>query len=259
MKRLFAVLALGLMALLSGCGQINEGNVGVRTNLGGKIDQEPVRTGFYIAITSSIDEFSTKETMVPFKDLKPKGSDNLTLERLDLAVYYTTNGDAVPRFQSQKANMSAKSEGVWLPGYRLIQNMAQGVINDSVSKYESLKLHTQRDPLERDIKAQLQAQLNESDPGLFTITRVVVSVLDTDDAVESSIREKAQANMRLETAQKEVEIKKAQADANKAIAQSLTAELLQMRYIDAIAACAENTGCTLLVDGTQGSKIVNLK
>lgn len=262
MKRLFAALMLGMTMLLAGCGQINEGNVGVRTNLGGTIDQKPLGTGFYLAVTSSVDEFTTKEVQVPFKGLKPKAKDNLTLDKLDLAIYYTTNGEAIPKFQSSKTGMSAKKDGIYYAGYRLIENMALGTINDSVSRFESLKLHTQRDGLENDIKTRLQAQLNESDPGFFTITRVVVSVLDTDDSVEQSIRDKVQADMRLETATKEVKIKEQLALANKATNVALTPEFLQLRYIEAITECAKNAGCTLLVDGTQSgstSKILNVR
>lgn len=258
-KRAFLALMVGVSLVLAGCGQIEEGHVGVRTELGGKIVQEPLRTGFYTAVMSSVEEFTTKEIILPLQNLTPKASDNLSLERLDVAIYYKVNGDLVPRFQSEKGSMSKKYGDVWAPGIRLVENLALGTINDSVSKIASLKLHTQREALEADVLDRLQEQLDKSDPGLFTITRVVVTALDTDDAVEDSIRLATQADMRFTAAEKEVQIRKQQALANDALNASLTPEFLQSKYIDAIATCAANAGCTLVVDGSESAKMLNLR
>ena len=249
MKKMILIAGLALASLLTGCGgTIETGNVGVRTSFG-KIDQAEVDPGFYVAILSSVTEFTTKETYVSLQNLTPKAKDKLILKDLDVTVYYRTNPSKVAEFVSTHAGMSSKfeKENYYRPGYALIDNMARGIISDEVSGFDSLTLHQNRTDLEAAIKGALVESLNKSDPGYFEITRVVVSSLLTDPSVEESIRKNIAMTNEIDTARKDVQKKLEEANAMTKTANALTPMLLQHEYIKAIDKCASNPGCTLFV------------
>ena len=253
MKKLFSLAAAVFVALaLTGCGFgfIKTGEVGVRTAFG-KIDQQAVPEGFYTAFLSSVDEYTAKETSVDLDKLTPRAKDNLTLKDLDVTIYYKVNGGKIASFASTHSGMSARLErdDFYRAGYRLIENLARGVSYDAVSKYDSLTLHQNRQALEESIKTGLQGVLNADTPGMFEITRIVVRSIQTDPAVEESIRKSIAVQKDLEVATKQVQVKQQEAFANEKLGQSLTPAVLQSQYIKAIDKCAERQGCTLIVGG----------
>ncbi|WP_374335374.1 SPFH domain-containing protein [Methyloversatilis sp.] len=258
MKYIKVAIVMLFAAMTTACGFIETGEVGVRKTFG-KIDNEEVSVGFYTAVLSSVDTYSIKETVVDLKDLKPRALDNLSLRDLDVSVYYTVNPSIIAEFSASNAGMSAKGEdGRIYPGYNLIQRLASGEINDKVAKMESLKLHQNRDTLENDVLAGLQAQLDAKVPGGFKVTRVVVTGIQTDPAIEASIQKSIQAEKDLEIATKQVQVKQQQALANEKLTQSLTPAYLQYEYIKALQDCASSKDCTMIVDQSSSSKMLNV-
>lgn len=250
LKFLCIIGGLVLSSLLTACGQIETGNVGVRTQFG-KIQAEEEAPGVYTSVLSHVDEYTTKETYVALDNLTPRAKDNLTLKDLDVTIYYKTTPTKVADFAATHAGMSAKlqNEHYLRPGYVLIENLARGVAYDETSKFDSLTLHQNRQALEASIKEALTAQLNKSDPGYFQITRVVIRTITTDPTVEDSIRRAVAKDKELEAARKEVQVKQQEAAANNALSASLTDNLLKRQYIAAIDKCAGNSNCTLVLGG----------
>lgn len=260
MKRLIAGLVLlAACTQLTGCfGIIDQGNAGVRTSFG-KVENEPV-TGMYTAFLSSVDEYTVKETSVSIAKMTPRAADNLTLRELDVVIYYTTNPAQLPHFQASYSGQSSRLDGdsFYRPGYVMIDTLGRSVSMDAVSRMDSLTIHANRPKLEQEIKAETQRQLDAASAGTFTITRVVVTNVQTDPTIERSIQENVTAGKRLDTARKLVQIREQEGLANQKIAQSLTPEFLQHEYNQAIATCAANDKCTLVVDGSGTSKILNV-
>lgn len=260
MKRILLGLAmLATCFTLTGCfGIIDQGNVGVRTSFG-KIDQEPV-TGMYQTFFSSVNVYTTKETNVSISGMKPRAADNLTLDDLDVVIYYTTNPGKLPNFQATTAGQSAKvgEDDFLRPGYVMIDTLGRSIILDSVAKMDSLTIHANRPALEQAVKTEGQAELDRAAPGTFTITRVVVTNAQTDKTIESSIRDNVVAEKRLDTAKKLTKVKEEEAKQITATAANLTPEFLQHEYNQAIQTCAANNNCHLIVDGSQSGKILNI-
>lgn len=253
MKKIVGMLAAVAVVLsMTGCGFgfVQTGEIGVRTQFG-KIDQTPVHEGFYTSFVSSVDPYTIKETSVDLDKLTPRAKDNLTLKDLDVTIYYRVNGDKITSFASTHSGMSLRLDGdhFYRAGYRLIENLARGVAYDAVSKFDSLTLHQNRQALESYIKDGLQGVLNADSAGMFEITRVVVRAIQTDPAVEESIRKSIAVQKDLEVATKQVQVKQQQALANENLGRSLTPAVLQSEYIKAIDKCAERQGCTLIVGG----------
>lgn len=259
MKKFMKMAAvLVFAAMTTACGFIETGEVGVRKTFG-KVDTEELGVGFYTAVASSVDVYNVKETVVDLKDLKPKAADNLSLRDLDVSVYYTVNPAIIADFAASNSGMSARgADGKIYPGYNLIHRLAAGEINDKVAKMESLTLHRNRDKLESNVLAGLQAELDKKVPDGFKITRVVVTGILTDAAIEASIQKSIQAEKDLEIATKQVQVKQQQALANEKLTQSLTPAYLQYEYIRSLQDCANSSGCTMIIDQSSSSKMLNI-
>lgn len=245
MKLLLAIL---IMVVLSACGRIETGNVGVRTDFNKTIETTELQPGWYGAVLTSVDEYVTKETELPLNDLRPKAKDNLSLADLDVSIFYTVNPSQIAELVIKYANMSASAEeGIFLkyPGYKLVERVARGSVYDTIAQFDSLTLHTKRSEIESNIMNQVQNDLDRSDKGIFNITKVVIRQVKTDQALEQSIQAAVQMQKQVEAKQNELELAKAEAarkvveaqgvaDSNDIIAKSLTPNYLQYKQIEAM-------------------------
>ena len=262
-KRILSGIALllGALALLTSCGTVESGNVGVRTTLG-KVNPEEVEPGVYFGLPgiSRVQEFSAKEIGLDLNDLTPKARDNLSLRDLDVTVYYRVAGGAIADLYIKYAGQHTRDEGsrVNLPAYAMLQRLARNAVYEQASRIDSLVMHTRRDELAAAVNKALQIELDANDKGVFTITRVVIRALTTDPAIEKAIQESVAAQKQLETtkqriaiaeAEAQVEVKKAEgiAKANLIINQSLTREYLQHESNLALHKFAEKGGTTTVV------------
>jgi regulator of protease activity HflC (stomatin/prohibitin superfamily) len=262
-KRILLGIALlvGALALLTSCGTVESGNVGVRTTLG-KVSADKVEPGVYLGLPgiSRVQEFSAKEIGLDMNDLTPKARDNLTLRDLDVTVYYRVAGGAIADLYVKYAGQHTRDEGsrVNLPAYALLQRLARNAVYEQASRIDSLVMHTRRDELAAAVSKALQVELHANDKGVFAVTRVVIRSLTTDPAIEKAIQESVAAQKPLETtkqriaiaeAEAQVEVKKAEgiAEANLIINQSLTREYLQHESNLALHKFAEKGGTTTVV------------
>jgi regulator of protease activity HflC (stomatin/prohibitin superfamily) len=250
-KKLMMILMVAIASLLTGCGFVETGNVGVRTAFG-QVESQEIQPGFYTAFFSHVDQFTVKETFVALENMTPRAKDNLTLKDLDVTVYYKMAPGKVADFAVGHAGMSVKAvgENFARPGYVLLENIARGVIYDEASKFDSLTMHQNRQGLESAITKSLVEALGKSDPGYFEITRVIIRSIQTDPQVEESIRKAVAKDKELEAAQKDVQVKQQMADANERLAHSLSPAFLQHEYIGALNECAKNQHCTMIVGGS---------
>ena len=204
-------------------------------------------------------EFSAKEIAVDFEDMKPKAGDNLTLEELDLTVYYQVVSESISDLMVKYAGAEEENEdGALMPGYGLVKRQARAAVYEQVSKIDSLELHKSRDVLQTAVLDDLQARLQAADKNVFTVTRVVVRKLNTDASIEESIRLAVRAEKELEAKKIEVEIAKQDAlikveesrgisEANVIIAETLSAEYLQYMVNKALQTFANNGAGVLVI------------
>jgi len=262
MKRGFLGLlgAVAVSMMLSGCwGTIETGNVGVRTNLNGTVDQQLVSEGFYWAITSSVKEFTTKEIPVDLENMQPKAKDNLSLKDLDVTVRYQVTPASIRGLVTTKTNSSAKQDGVYWPGYFLVASVAKSEIADSVAGMDSLTIHTLRTQLEERSKKAIQKSLDTTDPGVFQINQVIVRQVTTDPTIENAIRNVVAKDKELQAAKLGIEIAEANAAATQKTAQTLTPAFLQHEYNQVLMEFAKKgNGNTLILDGSPGSKLLQV-
>lgn len=264
------ILVLGVL-LTAACGGIKTGDVGVRSSFFGRVSMEEEQPGFYTALFDSVREYSAKEIAVELEDMTPKARDNLSLKDMDVTVYYRVDAAQIAELVVKYAGQSRETDGIWLPGYILVQNIAHGVAYDEVARVDSLKMHTQRDELSLAIKNALQEQLNAAGTGVFTITRVVIRSVLTDPSIEQSIqnaiarqKELEAMSTKVEIAGKEAEVKVAEAkgiaEANHIINTSLTREYLQHEQNQALMKFAEGHNSTVVIPSsmTSAAPLINV-
>lgn len=271
------ILVFVLVVLLSACGRIETGNVGVRTDFNKTIETTEIQPGWYGAFLTSVTEYVTKETELTLDNLRPKARDNLSLSDLDISVFYTVNPGNVAEMVIKYAGMSIaendkEEEGsnvLHYPAYKLIERISRGAVYDSIAQYESLTLHTKRSEIESDITTKIQSDLDSTDPGVFKITKVVIRQAITDPALEKSIQAAVQMQKQVEAKRNELELAKAEAErkeveaqgvanANRIIAESLTDKYLQFKQIEAMEHFAgEGTHTVLMPTGV--TPLVNIK
>ena len=109
MKRLFTLALIGLMALLTGCTQIDTGNVGV-VKTGGQYKADELQPGWHFTLFSTVFEVSTKDNVIQFNDMKPKTSDQITVEDLDIDVYYSMNPAKAQEVMTKLAGDLSKNQ-----------------------------------------------------------------------------------------------------------------------------------------------------
>ena len=233
---------------------VDTGHVGVERTLG-KVDLQETQPGmnFKMPLLTQAYEFSAKEIALDLNDLKPKAADNLSLQDLDVTVYYNAAPDAIADLMVKYANASQSAPGAILPAYGIVYREARGAVYEEVAKVDSLELHRLRDALQTSIQESLQERLTDKDGDALQISRVVVRALNTDPSIEASIREAVANQKKLEAKQisvdiavkdAEIEIERARgiAEANRIINESLTAQYLQHEINVALLAFAENEG-----------------
>lgn len=264
-----AILVLVFMVACSSVGRISTGETGVRTAFNGTVFTEEVRQGWYIAIFDKVRSYNTKEVEVPLNDLQPKAKDNLTLEDLDISIFYTINENQVAEQIIKYANMTVSDDGVVYPSYLLVHRVSRGAVYDAISKFESLTLHTNRSEIENMVFNSVQTELNKTDPNVFTITKVIVRNVKTDPALETSIQQAVDMQKQVEKKQHELALAKAEAErkvaeaqgiaqSNKIISDSLTDKYLQYRALEAQEKFAGEGTHTVLLP-TNVTPLINVK
>jgi regulator of protease activity HflC (stomatin/prohibitin superfamily) len=260
-----------IVFLFTGCGRIETGHVGVRTDFNKTIETTEVPPGWYGAVFTNVDDFVVKEVEVSMNNLKPKAKDNLSLADLDISIFYTVNPNKVADLVIKYVGMSPKSEGwggAYLPAFNLVERYTRGSVYDTVSEYDSLTIHTKRSDLERSIQEKIQNDLNKSDPETFTITKVIVRQLLTDPTLEQSIQQAVRVQKDIEAKKQQVELAIAEAErqrveaegtaaANRIISASINNQLIELRRVEAMAAFAHE-GTHTVVLPAETKALVNI-
>lgn len=264
------ILALAAVLALAGCGRIETGSVGVRTNFNKQVEMTVMNPGFYTAFLTHVDEYTVKEIEVKFDNLTPKGKDNLSLADFDVSIWYQPLAPKVAEMYVKYSGMSPCEHGICYPAYNLVARVAQGSIFDAVSQYESLTIHTKRGDLEAKIQGLVQSELDKSDKGVFIITKVVVRQIKTDPQLESSIQAAVQMQKQTEAKELEVQLARAearrkiaeaegQARANNILAASLTEQFLRYKQIEATASFAGEGTHTVLLPAGGAQPLVSIR
>jgi len=244
MNKITKLVALAMMSITRvGCGAIDTNNAGVRTTWDNQVKPDIVKAGFFTSVISNVDEWVGKEIMIELQNMTPKAGDNLTMEDLDVEIYYTAALDAMPGLKTKYANAHVTIDNYTYPAFRLVQAQGREAVYKATAELDSLLIHKKRNALSKTIISLLQDILNTDDPGVFIITKVIIKQAETDKTLEESIQLAIKKEKELEAKQKEVEIKAQEALANIALSDSLTPNIMRLKELDAmVEACNGKDG-----------------
>lgn len=258
--------AIVVVLIIGGCtsiGRIGTGEIGVRTTFNKEIRMEEQQQGFYFAFFESVTKYNVKETTIYLQDLKPRASDNLYLDELDVQIRYNINPSMVAEQIASVAGQTyINDSGERFPNFHLVKANALGVINDVIDKYPSLKVQSNRPAIEAKIREQLQIEMDKAAKNVYTINSVIISAVVPDKTLEASIQKAVEMEKLVEAEQNKLalaeasaKIKLVEADAmaksNSILNQSLTPQLLEWERLKVQAQFAgEGTHTVLIPQGT---------
>jgi len=221
MKTIIASIALAFLTLMTGCSQIDTGNIGVESTMG-QVKKETMPPGVYFTLFKKVTEVSAKELLLQMDDMKPQTSDKITLQDLDVDIYVQIDpakaADIMTRWPGDITHV--KGEDGARVGINYVTRQSREAIYNAVSKRGSATVHTERSEIAAEIVKSLQADLDESaGKGWFFVRSANVRNLVTDPALEASIKESANRNFQIAAKQKEVEFARAEAERKRVEAQ----------------------------------------
>ena len=271
MKKFFLAILLPLFALMTGCTQIDTGNVGVESTMGQYKDVE-MPAGVYMSIFKTVNEISVKENAISLENMTPKSKNNLTMADFDVDVYYRVDpskaADLMIKYSGDVAR-PAQGDGL-LVGYNVMVRQAREASYKAAASFDAAEMNGKRTEIAAMTQDTLQAALDkETGKGWFIVTNVIVRNVTPDKSLETSIQNAAKMDFEIDQKRKqktlaEEEAKRLKAEAqgvaeaNTIISNSLTPQLLRMREIEAQAKFANQGTHTVLMGGA-GNALINVK
>jgi len=224
------ILGILFAALMTGCTQIDTGNIGVEKTLG-QVNKQTMSPGVHFTLFKSVTEVTAKEMLLPFDDIKPQTSDKITLADLDVDIYMQIDpGKAVDIMTRWPGDVTHErgDDGERI-GMNYVKRQAREAIYTAVSKRSSATIHTERSELAAEVVKALQTDLDESaGKGWFFVRSANVRNLVTDPALEEAIKQAANRNFQIAAKQKEVELARAEAERRRVEAQG-EADAIRLR------------------------------
>lgn len=217
MYRVRTILAMAAIAIAAtGCTRIETGEVGVRVGFDKQIRPGELMPGsFNQTLIGDILTFPVKDISADVKDMTPVAKDNSTMKDFDVTVIYSINPQQVSELYSTKnRSFHASGDGDIYLMYNYVLQLTRNASYKSARNYEALLMNDNRQLIEQEIKATINASLKEEKlDGSITIQQVLVrSMLPADTVVASA---NALVRAKNEKQQKEVEVETARLESQR--------------------------------------------
>lgn len=171
---------------------------------------------------------------------------------VDVQVIYSINPDMVEQLYAEYGTQEA-----YVSSY--VSNDVRQTVRDSAGNFTTLELLTNRDEFAKAIQDTLSDRWADSGVIVESVqvqdVRYDQSITDAYAKAQSAQVAQQEAQNRQETAKVEAETKKieaqGEADSNAILTQSLTPEVLQQRYIDALKEIGKSGNLVVVPEGSQ--------
>jgi prohibitin 1 len=254
------ILFIGAGGALTGCTQIDTGNVGVEQTFG-QVKPESQPPSLYFTLFKTMHEATAKEQPIDLNDMQPKAKDNITLQDVDVTIYYKIAPQHAARIMIKYAGDMAwnKDAGGYNLAFGLVRRVTREAVYQAMAMHNASEVHVKRAEIGTWTREAIQRELDaDAGKGFFEITNVVIRNIVTDPRLEEAIKQSAEIeftirkkNQELELARKEAERRLIEAEgearANRAIADSLTPSLIELRRIEGLSSFAKQGTHTVVV------------
>ena len=247
-----------VLALLLTAGQfttINTGENGLYVNWQGQVKNEILNSGIKYDGFGSIKVFNTRKITVQSNDLTPKTKDNTIMKDMDVVVTYSLSPSSLYEFYTgyDMSNHSISDNGQIELMSSFIKRLITSAVNQSVDEFPALEVNSKLEQIQDTIKSNLSEALKKNGlDGKITVDSIIVGKADLPDDLVASVNRVVAA----QSANKEQEVKtrtaQLEAEENKALASTVTAQSLDYQRNEILKAAMENGSIQkiLIVNGT---------
>lgn len=207
MKKLLAVLALVIS--VSACTRIETGTVGLRVDMSKQVAGTELQAGSWNqTLIGSVLEFQVRSIQVAWNNLTPQTADNSTLKDFDVAMIYEINPVSVSDLWiNQSRSFHNYKDGEYYLMFNYVTQLLNSATAKAVRKYKALEVADNRQNIENDIRASVEAMLKEEKLNTaITISQVRVANAVPADDIVASANAAVKATNDLKTKQVEVQI-----------------------------------------------------
>lgn len=246
MFRSRASLLLAAMAvlLLAGCARPTEGNFLIVQEWDKKFRNE-VNAGLEFVLIDNAIEIYGRERLITISDARPKDSEGVMLQDLDLTIGVMINKDKAVDFLRTRGDITHVGGDVYVLGENYIKRDAGAMIGETIKNYTSEFLLSNKRVAEDKFKTDLQAELDSLyGEGTFKITEIKFANIIVAPSIEERLQAvalinseatKAQATMKVLDTRRKTQIEEMRVLADVARASGLTVDqVLEARRLDII-------------------------
>ncbi len=189
------------IAALSGCTQIETGEIGLRKNFNGTIEDTELGPGWHQTLVGSVILFAAKEILLAEENLTPQTKDKSVLKDFDITFTYTADSREVSYLYthySNTAHLTQEKHNEIFPMGTFVRAIVRAAAYSAVAEVDALEVNTSRPKIEQRIAAIANAKLDHEKLGVKDekgtqrkVTVVTVNVKNSqlaDDVVASANR-----------------------------------------------------------------------
>lgn len=262
MLRIFGIIGMvlgGIVATTALMVVIDPGEVGVRHAFG-TVDQTPLMPGIrFVAPWSQIERYSTREEQYPEGGEQRESMDALSSEQMsmkvDAGLRWQIDPAAAPRIFMELGNERQIHSAV-LNAIR--EGVRDGMVQYSINDISKRALIAQT--MERLVDSALMTRPRAGGPPfrIAQVTTFFLRNLEPPAAVVTAINNKIAQEQQVETERHRVEVARLQAEQQRLLNQTLTAEALTKQYLDVLHELRNSNNTIILVPTEGGLPLLDI-
>lgn len=186
------ILGLLLLASLVSCSRVDQGEVGIVKSFSGEVSNDVRTTGFEVVVLDSMETIDITQNVVSVNDAIVRDLDGITLSEFDANITFDTNPAGVIEFYKKTRSITEVKDqnGDYdnVLGYTIIKLELINQLQETVAKFKSKDITSNRSKIEQAVRADLQETLNARFGNVFTIVDVKVNKILLDPSIEKSLQ-----------------------------------------------------------------------
>jgi regulator of protease activity HflC (stomatin/prohibitin superfamily) len=253
-------MAIGVVfVLLSMFVVIDAGTVGVRHAFG-FVDPEPLMPGIrFVTPWSSVERYTTREEQYPFSGEQIEEIAALSREQMGMTVDVGLRWQIDPTQASHIYTEIGDEDQI----HSAVRNAIRKGVRDAIVQY-SINDISKRTQIARTMEdlvdSALVTQPRAGGPPfrIATVTAFFLRDLQPPAAVVQAINQKIAQEQQVETERHRVEVARLQAEQQRLLNQTLTAEALTRQYLDVLRDLRQSNNTIILVPTEGGIPVLNI-
>lgn len=221
MKFLKLMVVSFVVLMMAACGRIDTGHTGVRTSWDKQVQTQVVTPGFYVAVTSDVDQYVTSEITFKLENETPQTKDKTYLKDLDATYLWQVTARDLPGLVTQYKNRTfVDKDGNRYPMGIFVDTVMQRSLAQAVGDYDALDANQHRTEIENaTVKNATAILAGEGLAHDIVIKKVMISKIIIDPRLQDSVirnvtalKDNQTKDTEIDTARKEAKRMSALAD-----------------------------------------------